>query len=96
MVEKSRVIFGPALHISSYVISGLYCISIMVDALDGAVGAVLHQKEDDDWQPLSFFSRKLSQAEARYGTFGREPLAIFLAMKRFASLRGRSKLLCFD
>ena len=57
--------------------------SLMTDASDIAVGAVLQQSVDGHWQPISFFSRSLSPTERRYSTFDRELLAIYLAIKHF-------------
>ncbi|BHF72701.1 hypothetical protein SprV_0401577000 [Sparganum proliferum] len=56
-------------------------LSLMVDASTAAVGAVLQQHINDSTRPLAFFSKKLSPAETRYSTFGRELLAIYLAVK---------------
>jgi hypothetical protein len=39
--------------------------------------------EEGSWRPLSFFSRKLKNAEKNYSTFDREMLAAFLAIKHF-------------
>ncbi|BHF67739.1 hypothetical protein SprV_0301076700 [Sparganum proliferum] len=65
-------------------------LSLMVDASTVAVGAVLQQHINDSTRPLAFFSKKLSPAETRYGTFGRELLAIYLAVKHFRHfLEGR-------
>ena len=58
-------------------------INLMVDASNTAVGAVLQQQVNDDWQPISFFSRSLSPRERKYSTFDRELLATFLAVKHF-------------
>ncbi|BHF65361.1 hypothetical protein SprV_0200837100 [Sparganum proliferum] len=58
-------------------------LSLMVDASTVAVGAVLQQHINDSTRPLAFFSKKLSPAETRYSTFGRELLAIYLAVKHF-------------
>ena len=44
-------------------------LNIMYDASDFAVGGVLQQCIDNVWQPLSFFSKKLSPAETRYSAF---------------------------
>ena len=55
----------------------------MVDASNTAVGAVLQQQVDDDWQPISFFSRSLSPRRRKYNIFDRELLATFLAVKHF-------------
>ncbi|BHF75000.1 hypothetical protein SprV_0501809300 [Sparganum proliferum] len=65
-------------------------LSLMVDASTVAVGAVLQQHIIDSTRPLAFFSKKLSPAETRYSTFGRELLAIYLAVKHFRHfLEGR-------
>nr|VZI13842.1 unnamed protein product [Spirometra erinaceieuropaei] len=58
-------------------------LSLMVDASTVAVGAVLQQLINYSTRPLAFFSKKLSPAETRYSTFGRELLAIYLAVKHF-------------
>ncbi len=48
------------------------------------VPAVLQQYNDDQWRPISYFSKKLQSAEQRYSTFDRELLAIlYLAVKHF-------------
>ena len=57
--------------------------SVMTDASDVAVGAVLQQYIDGQWCPLSFFSRALKPAETRYSMYDRELLAIYLAIKHF-------------
>ncbi|BHF64898.1 hypothetical protein SprV_0200790600 [Sparganum proliferum] len=65
-------------------------LSLMGDASTVAVGAVLQQHINDSTRPLAFFSKKLSPAETRYSTFGRELLAIYLAVKHFRHfLEGR-------
>ncbi|BHF75332.1 hypothetical protein SprV_0501842800 [Sparganum proliferum] len=61
-------------------------ISLMVDASNVAVGAVLQQSLPDSTVPLAFFSKKLSRAETRYSTFGRELLAAYLAVRHFRHL----------
>ena len=64
--------------------------SLAVDASDTAVGGVLQQFSQGDWHPIAFFSRRLNPAESRYSTFGRELLAIYLAIKHFRHfLEGR-------
>lgn len=57
--------------------------SVMVDASDTAVGAVLQQLVGGIWRPISFFSRKLTPTERRYSTFGRELLAVHAAIRHF-------------
>ena len=62
-------------------------LSLTTDASDVAVGAVLAQDDDN---PISFFSKKLTSAEKKYSTFDRELLAVFLAIKHFRHvLEGR-------
>nr|VZI10058.1 unnamed protein product [Spirometra erinaceieuropaei] len=61
-------------------------ISLMADASNVAVGAVLQQSLPDSTVPLAFFSKKLSKAETRYSIFGRELLAAYLAVRHFRHL----------
>ena len=65
-------------------------LCIMVDASDVAVGGVLQQQVDGDWQPIAFFSKRLQPAETRYSTFGRELLSVYLTIRHFKhALEGR-------
>ena len=57
--------------------------SLMTDASDSAVGAVLQQYVNGQWQPISFISKKLKPSETRYSTFDRELLAVYLSIKHF-------------
>jgi cleavage and polyadenylation specificity factor subunit 1 len=61
-------------------------LSLAVDASDTHVGGVLQQWTSNGWQPLSFFSAKLSPTEARYSAFDRELLAAYLAVCHFRFL----------
>jgi cleavage and polyadenylation specificity factor subunit 1 len=47
------------------------------------MGAVLQQQVQDVWQPLAFFSKKISPAEQKYSAYDRELLAIYEAVKYF-------------
>jgi hypothetical protein len=58
-------------------------LSMMADASNVAIGAVLHQSVDGHYQPISYFSRKLSPTESRYSTFDRELLAVYSAIRHF-------------
>lgn len=63
---------------------------LMTDASDFAVGAALHQINQGRREPLGFFSAKLSSGQRKYGTYDRELLAIYLAIKHFRyMLEGR-------
>ena len=57
--------------------------SVVVDASDTYVGAVLQQCIDCEWCPIPFFSKKLKPSETCYSTFDHELLAIYLAVKHF-------------
>lgn len=57
--------------------------SITTDASNTAVGAVLQQLNNTVWEPLGFFSKKLSNTECKYSAFDRELLAIYLSIKHF-------------
>ncbi|CAH8611522.1 unnamed protein product [Dicrocoelium dendriticum] len=70
---------------------------LKTDASQSAVGAVLQQLIGNEIQPLSFFSRKLQPAQTRYSTFGRELLAMYLAVKHFRHvLEGRRFVILTD
>ena len=58
-------------------------LALFTDASDFTVGAALQQYVDGAWEPLAFFSKKLSSAERKYATYDRELLAIYLAIKHF-------------
>ncbi len=56
------------------------------DASDTHVGGVLQQLAGRNWQPLAFYSKKLSGAGNRYSTFDRELLVAFSAVRHFRFL----------
>lgn len=56
---------------------------LMVDASDTCVGAVLHQSCDNSWQPLGFYSKKLTPAQTRYSAYDRELTAIYQGVLHF-------------
>ncbi|BHF80805.1 hypothetical protein SprV_0702393300 [Sparganum proliferum] len=58
-------------------------LSIVADASNFAIGAALQQQTPTGTQPLAFYSAKLTPPQTRYSTFGRELLAIYLAIKHF-------------
>lgn len=58
-------------------------LAIATDASDLGIGAVLQQRSNDVWQPLGFFSHKLSSAQKKYSPYDRELLAIYEAIKYF-------------
>lgn len=58
-------------------------LGLVTDASDTAIGGVLQQLKDDEWQPLAFFSRKLSPSQTKYSPYDRELLAIYECIKYF-------------
>lgn len=40
--------------------------------------ALYCSKKWEEWQPLAFFSQKLTSVERKYGVYGREMLAVYL------------------
>lgn len=58
-------------------------LAVVTDASDKAMGAVLQQFKHGAWQPLAFFSRKLSPSQVKYSPYDRELLAIYEAIKYF-------------
>lgn len=58
-------------------------LSLQTDASETSMGAVLEQFCDGQWEPLGFYSKKLSPAETKYSTYDRELLAIFSSLKFF-------------
>lgn len=58
-------------------------LAVVTDASDKAIGAVLQQCRDNAWEPLAFFSRKLSPSQIKYSTYDRELLSIYEAIKYF-------------
>jgi RNase H-like domain found in reverse transcriptase len=58
-------------------------LAFATNVSDTHVGGVLQQKVRGHWQPLGFFSRRLSATEANYSTFERELLAAQAAINHF-------------
>jgi len=58
-------------------------LALFTNALDHSIGIVLQQQYQDRWEPLVFYSKKLSPTETKYSVFDCEVLAIYLAIKYF-------------
>ncbi|CAH8473529.1 unnamed protein product [Schistosoma mattheei] len=70
---------------------------LCTDASQKAVGAVLQQQVNNMTTPVAFYSKRLSPAQERYSTFGRELLAMYLAVKHFNFLlQGRDFIIMTD
>ena len=65
-------------------------LCLACDASDTAIGSVLQQRVDGQWQPLAFFSRKLDSRDQSRSPYDKELLAIFASIRHFQdSLEGR-------
>ena len=63
---------------------------LSTDASATAAGAVLQQYVSGVWRPLAFFSKRFSESQKKYSTFGRELLAVYLSVLYFSYyLEGR-------
>ncbi|KAJ2937315.1 hypothetical protein O0L34_g19483 [Tuta absoluta] len=72
-------------------------LALMTDASNVSVGAVSQQRNNGHWQPLGYFSKKLTDAQQKYSTYDRELLAIYMAIKHFRSLiEGRQVIVYSD
>lgn len=74
-------------------------LSLMTDASDHAIGAVLQQRkgQGNEFEPLAFFSKKLTATERKYSTYDRELLACYASIKHFRPfLEGRPFTLLTD
>jgi RNase H-like domain found in reverse transcriptase/Integrase zinc binding domain len=60
-------------------------LALMVNASTNHVGAALQQRAGPAaaWQPLGFFSQKLSPTQQRYSAYDRELLACVLGIRQF-------------
>lgn len=58
-------------------------LALVTDASSSALGAVLQQMVDDEWQPLAFYSKKLNKSQQLYSAYDRELLAIYESVKHF-------------
>ena len=72
-------------------------LSVAMDASESHAGAVPQQLMRGSWFPLSFYSRKLNDAERKYSAFDRELLAAYSAIRHFRfMLEGKSFTLYTD
>jgi cleavage and polyadenylation specificity factor subunit 1 len=58
-------------------------LALVTDASTTAMGAALQQRVHHKWQPLAFFSRKLTPTQQKYSAYDRELLAIYEAVHHF-------------
>ena len=58
---------------------------ISADASSHGLGAVLLQKQKQDWRPVAYASRSMSETETRYAQIEKEALAITWACEKFST-----------
>ena len=58
-------------------------LAITSDASDVAIGAVLEQRGPKGWEPLAFFSKKLSDSQQKWPPYDRELHAAHKAVRHF-------------
>lgn len=61
-------------------------LTLDCDASAVGIGAVLQQRDKDSWVPLGFYSKALSPSQQKYGTYDRELLAMYQAVRHFRQL----------
>jgi hypothetical protein len=72
-------------------------LSLMVDASNTAIGSSVQQLVDNHWQPMAFFSKKLSEQQKQWSAYDRELLAAYQSVKKFRYLlEGREFTLFTD
>ncbi|GFX08653.1 retrovirus-related Pol polyprotein from transposon opus [Trichonephila clavipes] len=68
-------------------------LALFTDVSNFAIGSVLQQFEAGSWKPISFFSKKLTEAQKNDG----ELLGIYLSVKQFKHLlEGRNSVIYTD
>lgn len=58
-------------------------LALVTDASNSALGSVLQQNVEGEWQPLAFYSKKLSKSQQKYSAYDRELLAVYESVKHF-------------
>lgn len=58
-------------------------LGLFTDASNTSVGACLQQLVNNEWEPLAFFSQKLTTRQVEWPAYYRELLAVYLAVYHF-------------
>ncbi|GBP27093.1 Retrovirus-related Pol polyprotein from transposon opus [Eumeta japonica] len=72
-------------------------LTLVIHASIVAVGAILQQHHNGEWQSLAFYSKKVSPIQQKYSPYDRELLTIYESVKRFRHMReGRHFIIYTD
>ena len=58
-------------------------LKVQADASSFGLGAVLFQKDKDDWKPMAYASRSMSETERRYAQIEKKALAVTWVCEKF-------------
>lgn len=70
-------------------------LALSTDASSSCVGAVLQQRVNDHWEPLGYYSKKMSEAQQKYSAYDRELLAIYMSVQYFRKMFEGRQLIIF-
>lgn len=70
-------------------------LAITADASNNCVGATLQQQVNNEWVPLGYFSKRLTDTQQKYSTYDRELLAIYLSVQYFRNMVEAQQLVIF-
>ncbi|MEE3023034.1 MAG: reverse transcriptase family protein, partial [SAR324 cluster bacterium] len=72
-------------------------LAVTTDASDVAIGGVIEQRGPEGWEPLAFFSKKLSKGQAAWCPYDRELMAAHQGIRHFKHMvEGRAFTLYTD
>ena len=72
-------------------------LKVSADASSFGLGAVLFQGDEDDWKPVAYASRAMSETEKRYAQIEKEALGVTWACEKFTDyILGRKFLIETD
>ena len=58
-------------------------LALTTNASDVAIGAVVEQRGPNGWEPLAFFSKKLSESQQKWSPYDQELHAVHKGVRHF-------------